>query len=70
MALGTLASLANLNRIWSLYDKSRSRNCLLQMGRDVPDAIDVDKSASHHLSQTEIGGDNPCSQHLSKNAAE
>jgi hypothetical protein len=27
--------------------------------------IDVDKSASHHLSQTEIDGDNACSQHLS-----
>jgi len=27
----------------------------------------VDKSSSHHLSQTEIGGENPCSQHLSGN---
>jgi hypothetical protein len=26
---------------------------------------DVDKSAYHHLSQGEIDGDNPCSQHLS-----
>ena len=28
--------------------------------------IDVEKSASHHLSQTEIDGDNPCSRHLSE----
>ena len=34
--------------------------------RDVLGLIDVDKSASHHLSQTEIDGDNPCSQHLSE----
>jgi len=27
--------------------------------------IDVDKSASHHLSQSEIASDNPCYQHLS-----
>jgi hypothetical protein len=27
--------------------------------------IDVEKSSSHHLSQFEIGGDNPCSRHLS-----
>ena len=27
--------------------------------------ITVEKSSYHHLSQTEIGGDNPCSQHLS-----
>ena len=27
--------------------------------------IDVAKSPSHHLSQTEIAGDNPCSQYLS-----
>src|ERR1700741_651448 len=27
--------------------------------------LGVDKSASHHLSQTEIGSDNPCSRHLS-----
>ena len=27
--------------------------------------IDVEKSASHHQSQTEIGSDNPCYQHLS-----
>ena len=67
MALGTLASLENLSRIWSLYDESRSRNCLFQMGRDVPDAIDVDKSSSHHLSHCEIAGDNPCSRHLSGN---
>jgi hypothetical protein len=26
--------------------------------------IDVEKSSSHHLSQNEIAGDNPCSQHL------
>ena len=30
-----------------------------------PAPIDVDKSASHQLSQTEIGSDNPCSRHLS-----
>jgi len=29
--------------------------------------IGVVKSASHQLSQNEIGGDNPCSQHLSGN---
>jgi hypothetical protein len=29
--------------------------------------MDVDKSASHHQSHTEIAGDNPCSQHLSGN---
>jgi hypothetical protein len=29
-------------------------------------AVDVGKSASHHLSQNEIGSDNPCSQHLSR----
>ena len=28
-------------------------------------AIGVEKSAYHHLSQIEIGGDNPCSRHLS-----
>jgi hypothetical protein len=27
--------------------------------------ITVEKSSSHHLSQNEIGGDNPCSRHLS-----
>jgi hypothetical protein len=27
---------------------------------------DVDKSASHHLSQTEIGSDNPCYEQLSE----
>src|SRR5580693_4576963 len=27
--------------------------------------IGVDKSASHHLSQNEIAGDNPCSRQLS-----
>jgi len=27
-------------------------------------AIDVEKSASHHLSQHEIGSDNPCYQQL------
>src|ERR1700758_2385040 len=26
--------------------------------------IDVEKSSSHHLSQSEIGGDNACSRHL------
>jgi hypothetical protein len=26
---------------------------------------DVDKSAYHHVSQTEIASDNPCSRHLS-----
>jgi hypothetical protein len=30
----------------------------------VPAGIDIDKSASHQLSQSEIGSDNPCSQHL------
>src|SRR5579862_8405405 len=35
-------------------------------GRASFQAIDVDKSSSHQLSQTEIGGDNPCSQHLSE----
>jgi hypothetical protein len=29
--------------------------------------IDVEKSASHHVSQGEIGSDNPCYQHLSRN---
>src|ERR1700730_5286998 len=29
-------------------------------------SIIVDKSASHHQSQTEIGGANPCSRHLSE----
>jgi hypothetical protein len=28
--------------------------------------IDVEKSSSHPLSQTEIDGDNPCSRHLSE----
>jgi len=27
--------------------------------------LDVEKSSYHHLSQSEIAGDNPCSQHLS-----
>jgi hypothetical protein len=27
---------------------------------------DVDKSAYHHLSQNEIAGGNPCSEHLSE----
>jgi hypothetical protein len=26
--------------------------------------VGVGKSSSHHLSQTDIGGDNPCHQHL------
>ena len=30
--------------------------------------IGVEKSPSHHLSQTEIASDNPCSQHVSGNA--
>jgi hypothetical protein len=29
-----------------------------------PNWIDTAKSPSHHLSHTEIGGDNPCSQHV------
>jgi hypothetical protein len=33
-----------------------------------PETIGVEKSASHHVSQNEIDGDNPCSQHLSGNA--
>ena len=35
------------------------------MGRSGLAGIDVEKSSSDHLSQTEIGGDNPCSRHLS-----
>ena len=35
------------------------------MGPDVQVRIDVDKSSYHHLSQSEIGSDNPCSRHLS-----
>jgi hypothetical protein len=38
-------------------------------GNLVSRRINVDKSASHHLSQFEIGGDNPCSQQLSKKCA-
>jgi len=30
--------------------------------------ITVEKSSSHHLSQSEIGSDKPCSQHLSGNS--
>ncbi len=34
---------------------------------DVADSVrDVEKSASHNLSQSEIGSDNPCSLHLSE----
>ena len=40
-------------------------NYALQMGRSGLAGIDVEKSSSDHLSQTEIGGDNPCSRHLS-----
>src|SRR5580704_10888528 len=31
--------------------------------------VDVAKSSSHHLSQTEIDGDNPCSQQLSRTSS-
>ena len=33
---------------------------------DYRSRIDVEKSSSHQLSQTEIGSDNPCSQNLSE----
>jgi hypothetical protein len=47
-------------------EKSRNRKLGLQMGLDGLPRIDVEKSASHHLSQLEIGSDNPCYQHLSE----
>ena len=36
------------------------------MGWDGLPRIDVEKSSYHHLSQNEIGSDNPCSRHLAK----
>src|SRR5579864_7485933 len=45
--------------------KSSNRKLCLQMGWDGLPRIDVDKSASHQLSQSEIASDNPCDQHLS-----
>ncbi len=38
-------------------------SCLVE--RPKTPGIDVEKSSSHHLSQTEIGSDNPCYQQLS-----
>ena len=49
---------------------TRNRNLGFVDGRDGLLWIDVEKSSSHQLSQNEIGGDNPCSRQLSKNAAE
>jgi hypothetical protein len=45
--------------------ESHNRKLGFAMGWDDLPRIDVDKSSSHHLSQTEIASDNPCSQHLS-----
>ena len=40
----------------------------LRLDRDVLARIGVAKSSSHHLSQAEIGSDNPCYQQLSQKA--
>jgi hypothetical protein len=37
---------------------------LFQMSRDGSVGIDVEKSASHQLSQNDIGGNNPCTDFL------
>jgi len=48
-----------------VFRSEKDGNYALQMGRSGLAGIDVEKSSSDHLSQTEIGGDNPCSRHLS-----
>jgi hypothetical protein len=49
----------------STPDKSANRKLAFAGGPEQFGTTDVEKSASHHVSQNEIRSDNPCSQQLS-----
>jgi hypothetical protein len=54
------------HKVWpSFFDWPTSRKLGFADGLDGLVRIDVEKSSSHHLSQSEIDGDNPCYRQLS-----